>query len=117
DSAGYRAGKDKKDLGADVDRVGPGKAYEAWKKTPEYQQWLKDTGQLRAEAPKPEQKAFVVLTGKGVEARKFDTFAEAVLGASEGDTIEIRGNGPFVSDGVTIRQPLVIRAGEGCTPS
>src|SRR5262249_14280662 len=45
DSAGYQAGKDKTDLGADVDLVGPGKAYERWKKTPDYQQWLKDTGQ------------------------------------------------------------------------
>ena len=47
DSAGYRAGKDGKDLGADVDLVGPGKAYERWKKTPEYQQWLKETGQAK----------------------------------------------------------------------
>jgi hypothetical protein len=47
DSAGYRAGKDGKDLGADVDFVGPGPAYERWKKTPEYQQWLKDTGQVK----------------------------------------------------------------------
>jgi hypothetical protein len=47
DSAGYRAGKDGKDLGADVDLVGPGAAYERWKKTPDYQQWLKDTGQVK----------------------------------------------------------------------
>jgi hypothetical protein len=47
DSPGYRAGKDGKDLGADVDLVGPGAAYERWKKTPEYQQWLKDTGQVK----------------------------------------------------------------------
>jgi hypothetical protein len=46
DSAGYRAGKDGKDLGADVNLVGPS-AYERWKKTPAYQQWLKDTGQLK----------------------------------------------------------------------
>jgi hypothetical protein len=46
DSAGYRAGPDGKDLGADVDLVGPGEAYERWKRTPEYQQWLEDTGQL-----------------------------------------------------------------------
>ena len=45
DSAGYRAGKDGKDLGADIDVVGPGAAYDRWKKTPEYQQWLKETGQ------------------------------------------------------------------------
>jgi hypothetical protein len=36
DSAGYRAGRDGKDLGADVDLVGPGPAYERWKKTPQY---------------------------------------------------------------------------------
>jgi hypothetical protein len=47
DSAGYRAGKDGKDLGADVDLVGPGPAYERWKKTPEYQKWLKETGQVK----------------------------------------------------------------------
>jgi hypothetical protein len=47
DSPGYRAGPAGKDLGADVDLVGPGAAYERWKKTPEYQQWLKDTGQFK----------------------------------------------------------------------
>jgi hypothetical protein len=47
DSGGYHAGSDGKDLGADVDLVGPGPAYERWKKTPEYQQWLKDTGQFK----------------------------------------------------------------------
>ena len=47
DSAGYKAGKDGKDLGADVDLVGPGPAYERWKKTPEYQQWLKDTAHVK----------------------------------------------------------------------
>jgi hypothetical protein len=47
DSAGYKAGKGGKDLGADVDLVGPGPAYERWKWTPEYQQWLKDTGQVK----------------------------------------------------------------------
>jgi hypothetical protein len=47
DSAGYRAGPDGKDLGADVDLVGPGAAYERWQKTPAYQQWLKDTGQVK----------------------------------------------------------------------
>jgi serine/threonine protein kinase/tetratricopeptide (TPR) repeat protein len=46
-SAGYRTGKDGKDLGANVDLVGPGPAYERWKKTPEYQQWLKETGQVK----------------------------------------------------------------------
>ncbi len=47
DSAGYRAGEDGKDLGAHIDLVGPGPAYERWQKTPAYQQWLKDTGQVK----------------------------------------------------------------------
>jgi hypothetical protein len=47
DSPGYRALPGGKDLGADVDLVGPGAAYERWKKTPEYQKWLTDTGQMK----------------------------------------------------------------------
>jgi hypothetical protein len=46
-SPGKGAGEDGKDLGADVDLVGPGPAYERWKLTPEYQQWLQDTGQIQ----------------------------------------------------------------------
>ncbi len=119
-SAGYRAGKDGKDLGADVDLVGPGPAYERWKKTPEYQQWLKDSGQKKGlTAIKPEAKAFVVLGGKGVAERKFDTLAEAVQGASDddGDTIEIRGNGPFVTHPISIgAKALTIRAAAGYRP-
>jgi hypothetical protein len=49
DSPGYRAGKDGNDLGAAIEFVGPGKAYERWKKTPEHQQWLKDTRQVKAD--------------------------------------------------------------------
>ena len=47
ESAGYRAGPDGKDLGPDIDFVGPGPAYERWKQTADYQQWLKDTGQIK----------------------------------------------------------------------
>jgi hypothetical protein len=47
DSPGFRASKDGKDLGADIDLVGPGAAYERWRKTPAYQQWLKDSGQVK----------------------------------------------------------------------
>lgn len=46
-SPGHRAGKDGKDLGADMDLVGPGPAHERWKKTPDYQQWLKESGQVK----------------------------------------------------------------------
>jgi hypothetical protein len=46
DSAGYRAGPDGKDLGADVDLVGPGEAYQRWKETPDYQQWREETRKL-----------------------------------------------------------------------
>jgi hypothetical protein len=46
-SPGKGAGEGGRDLGADVDMVGPGPAYERWKKTPAYLQWLKDTGQVK----------------------------------------------------------------------
>src|SRR5262249_49320337 len=118
DSAGYRAGKDGKDLGADIDLVGPGKAYERWKQTPDYRQWLKETKRSAVDSPKPEPGAFVLLGGKGVAERKCDTLAEAVQGASDGDTIEIRGNGPFVSEPVSISnwRALTIRAGTSFRP-
>jgi len=60
--------------------------------------------------------AFVVLGPDGMEIRKFDTLADAVTGSSAGDTIEIRGNGPFVSSPVEIRHALWIRAGAGFHP-
>lgn len=43
-SPGKGAGGDGKDMGADIDLVGPGAAYERWKIKAEYQEWLKQTG-------------------------------------------------------------------------
>jgi hypothetical protein len=61
--------------------------------------------------------AFVVLGGEGVREQKFDTLAEAVLGTSDGDTIEIRGNGPFITETITVaNRALTIRAGDGYRP-
>src|SRR5262249_14662999 len=68
-------------------------------------------------AAKTEKGAFVLLGGKGVAELKFDTLAEAVQRASDGDTIEIRGNGPFVTHPIVIGQGTrVIRAGAGYRP-
>ncbi|HEY1377152.1 MAG TPA: hypothetical protein VGF55_10185, partial [Gemmataceae bacterium] len=47
DSPGYRAGEGGKDVGADVDLVGPGAAYERWKKTSAYEQWRQETGHTK----------------------------------------------------------------------
>jgi hypothetical protein len=41
-SPGAGAGPNGEDLGANVDLVGPGPAYERWKTTPDYQQWLEE---------------------------------------------------------------------------
>ncbi len=46
-SPGHGLGPGRKDLGAPVDEVGPGPAYERWKKTPDYREWLKKTGQIQ----------------------------------------------------------------------
>jgi hypothetical protein len=40
------AGSPGKDLGADVDHVGPGAPYVSWTATPEYQEWCKKTQEL-----------------------------------------------------------------------
>jgi hypothetical protein len=45
-SPGKGAGPGGKDLGADVDLVGPGEAYERWKQTPEYREWRKKTEEV-----------------------------------------------------------------------
>src|SRR5262249_34670466 len=70
-----------------------------------------------AAAPTAERGAFVLLGGKGVAARKFDTLAEAVQSASDGDTIEVRGNGPFASAPINLHNTaLTIRAAAGFRP-
>ena len=45
-SPGKGAGPGGKDLGADVDLVGPGPAYEKWRGTPAYQEWRKQADAL-----------------------------------------------------------------------
>jgi len=116
-SAGYNTGKDGEDLGADIDLVGPGPAYERWKKAPEYQEWLKETGQMNDRAAaKAKTGAFVVLGSKNIVERNFDTLADAVQRASDGHTIEIRGNGPFVTEPVRCNHALTIRAAKGFQP-
>jgi hypothetical protein len=49
-SAGKGKGPGGKDLGADVDLVGPGGPYERWKQTPEHADWRKKADALMAEA-------------------------------------------------------------------
>jgi len=51
-SPGKGAGPMGKDLGADVDLVGPGEAYEKWKKTKEYREWRKQADALMTVAPR-----------------------------------------------------------------
>ncbi len=48
-SPGKGAGTKGRDLGANVDEVGPGPPYERWKKTAAYQEWRWHTGQVPAE--------------------------------------------------------------------
>src|SRR5262249_17811478 len=68
-------------------------------------------------AAKAEKGAFVLLGAKGGAERTFDTLAEAVLSASDGDTIEVRGNGPFLTEPIHLgRTALTIRAGAGFRP-
>src|SRR6185436_15752661 len=85
-------------------------------KTPVVRVSLEGAAAPVVSASKGEPGAFVVLDGKGVEVRKHNRLADAVLAASDGDTIEIRGNGPFVMPPIVIHQSLAIRAGKGFWP-
>jgi serine/threonine protein kinase len=109
-SAGKGTGEGGRDLGADVDLVGPGPAYERWKKTPDYQAWR---------AWPSENPPFVVMSPRpaaSTEAR-FVTLAAAVAAAKPDDVIEIRGRGPFITAPIDLaNKPLTIRAGAGCRP-
>jgi TusA-related sulfurtransferase len=111
-SIGKRARKDGKDLGADVDLVGPGPAYERWKQTKEYQQWLKDTGQVSAPMP------FFILAKGGRPEKAVATLADAVAAAQSGDIIEVNADGPPITTPINITgKALTIRAAPGVAPT
>jgi serine/threonine protein kinase/TusA-related sulfurtransferase len=112
DSIGKGKGKDGKDLGADVDLVGPGRAYEKWKQTKEYQEWLKGTGPVSA--PKP----FVILAKGGRPEKAVATLQGAVAAAQSGDIIEVIADGPAITKPIYIgKKALTIRAAPGTAPT
>jgi Protein kinase domain len=76
----------------------------------------REAGVPAVAAPKAEPGSFVVLGGKGAAGKQFDTLAEAVASATGGDTIEVRGNGPFVLDHLAFNYALTIRAASGAHP-
>ena len=96
DSDGKGEGTNGRDIGADINKLGPGKAYEAWKKSPARQTWLLTTRQIVDAAP------FVVLAVGRQNEPKFATLSAAVEFAHPGDIIEIRGDGPFVTEPVKV---------------
>src|SRR4029077_12767563 len=60
----------------------------------------------------------VILADTGEAERMFATLAEAVIRAGSGDTIEVRGDGPFTCAAVPLIEGrrLIIRAGAGARP-
>ena len=108
-SDGKGDGENGRDLGADVDKVGPGKAYVEWLKSPAFKQWLAATGR----DPEP----FVVIPADRKKVFPCETLKEAVDTAIAGDIIEVRGNGPYVTEPITITgKALTLRAGNGFAP-
>jgi len=67
-------------------------------------------------APASPAKPFVILALGGRTEAQFGKLAEAIGAADSGDTIEIRGNGPFIVEPIEILDPLTIRAGAGFQP-
>src|SRR5205807_638831 len=92
--------------------VGPGTAYEKWKKTIDYHKWY-EVNDLLMDSATP----FVVFTEEGRAERRFAMLAEAVAAAASGDTIEIRGNGPFVVRPIDLgTKALTLRGGTRFSP-
>ncbi len=77
---------------------------------------------LECTKPAPARRDWVgkrpfVLLGRGEQAEVgFDTLREAIDEAGAGDTIEVRGDGPFVGPPLVQERPLTIRAGRGHRP-
>ncbi len=63
-----------------------------------------------------ETQPFVVLAKAQRPETRHPTLAAAVATAQSGDTIEIRGNGPFVTPAIETTKPLCIRAATGFRP-
>jgi WD40 repeat protein len=136
-SVGKNADPSGRDLGADVDALGPGPAYEAWKKTADYQQWLKDCGAAVAQVatppvppgasgpsavsatplPPPDKGKPFVLVRKAGGQQAFRTFHGALAERQPGDAIEVHGNGPFPVPAAELDgRGLVLRAAPGYRP-
>jgi serine/threonine protein kinase len=73
-------------------------------------------GDLKPNASPAAAFPFAVLARDASAERKFTTLAKAVAAAQAGDTIEVRGDGPFRSDRIQINKPLRIRAATGSCP-
>ena len=64
----------------------------------------------------PDKEPFVVLDAKGAVRGGYGSLADAVGNSQEGETIEIRGNGPFASEPISLSTRRTIRAGQGFVP-
>ena len=54
----------------------------------------------------------------GARERRFDTLAEAVGAAGDGDIIEVCGNGPYLVEPIHMGdRALILRAGHGFRPT
>jgi tetratricopeptide (TPR) repeat protein len=69
-----------------------------------------------APAPPGAARPFVILARTDQPEQAFATLAETAEAMRSGDTIEVRGNGPFVSRPVRIDRPVVIRSAPGFRP-
>ncbi|MGL5094583.1 MAG: hypothetical protein ACRDD1_03295, partial [Planctomycetia bacterium] len=62
----------------------------------------------------PEKERYIVADAQ--QEAKFTTLALAVAAAKSGETILIRGDGPYPVGGLSVDKPLTIRAAHGFTP-
>jgi hypothetical protein len=82
-SLGQGSGEGKRDLGADVDLVGPGDAYERWKKTPEYRRWQDETRRVLAGDRRGDERPRTQVEFRRAENEPGEGLIEATVGGTD----------------------------------
>jgi hypothetical protein len=74
------------------------------------------SGRVTEVEPSGERGAFVLMGSPAGPVRAFDSLADAIQHSTDGDTIEVRGHGPFIIPHLEVKHPLTIRAAAGYRP-
>lgn len=83
----------------------------------EWRQFWADVSHARLAIDARESAPFVIVARDGIIERRHNSLATALAAANDGDSIEIRGDGPFDQESLTVTgKSLTVRAGSESIP-